>query len=204
MSEHLKNEGAEFRLIESAIYVGSDFYPKAQTLRREFDKAMLGEDGQYSGMTPLAYAFYKDTYQFLTAGAERCFSENLRADLIETLQQWGTNVLGASHVSTPQVRVYIRGCSRKLFRDNVTAPWHFMLSLTENQKSRKSCRIRILTESIPEEDRSGKFTINKVVTSVPVFNQLLVHSTREPYSIEGVETSVNPLEGTVLLDGYMW
>lgn len=200
MSEHLKIEGAEFRLIESRIYVGSDFYSKAQTLRSEFDKAMLGEHGQYGGMTPLTYAYYKDAYQFLTAGAERCFSEEVLADLVETLEQWARNVLGASHVSTPQVRVYIRGCSRQLFRDEVTAPWHFMLSLTANDSSRRSGRIRIL----PEKDSLSKISINKVVTSVPVFNQLLVHSTHDSYSIEGVETSVNPLEGTVLLDGYMW
>ena len=191
MSGHLKSEGAEFSLIESGIYVGSDFYPEAQTLRGEFDKAMLGEDGQYSGLTPLTYAYYKDAYQFLTAGAERCFSESLLANLIETLKQWATNVLDVSHVSTPQVRVYVHGCSRKLFRDNVTVPWHFILPLTGNQNSRKSCRIRILRES-------------KTLSLVPTFNQLLVHSTHEPYSIEGTETSANPLEGTVLIDGYMW
>ena len=202
MSEHLNSEDAEFSLIEPGIYVGSDFYPGAQTLRGEFDRSMLGENGQYSGLTPLTYAYYKDAYQFLTAGAERCFSESLLTNLVEALKQWATNVLGASHVSTPQVRVYIRGCSRKLFRDNVTAPWHFILSLTGNKNSRKSCRIRILRESTPGKDKL--ISMNKTVSLVPMFNQLLVHSTNEPYSIEGVETSANPLEGTVLLDGYMW
>lgn len=201
MSEHLKTERTDVRLIESGIYVGSGFYSKAEALRSEFDKAILGEHRQYGGLTPLAYAYYKDAYQFLTAGAERCFSENAVADLIETLQQWSKDVLATSHVSTPQVRVFVRGCSRKLFRDDVTAPWHFILSLTANHRWRKGGRIRILRESIPGK---AELSINKIVSSVPVFNQLLVHSTHKPYSIEGVQTSVDPLEGTVLLDGYMW
>src|SRR5207253_538718 len=100
--------------------------------RDEFDKAILGQNGQHGGITPLTYAYSEDAYQFLTASAERCFSEDVVADIIGTLEQWGNAALGTTHVSTPQVRVYVRGCSRKLYRDNVAAPWHFMLSLTSN------------------------------------------------------------------------
>jgi hypothetical protein len=201
MSQHLKMEGAECTLIEGGIYVSSGFYSKAETLRGEFDKAILGQNGQHGGITPLAYAYSENAYQFLTAGAERCFSEAVVADVIGALERWGNAVLGTSHVSTPQVRVYVRGCSRKLYRDNVAAAWHFVLSLTANHIRVKRCKISILRESIPGK---GSLSIDKIVNSAPVFNQLLVHSTREPYSVEGAHTSMNPLEGTVLLDGYMW
>lgn len=199
MTEQL--ERPEFRWIQSGIYVENGFYSKAEILRAELEKAMLGEHGRNACMTPLSYVYYRDAYQFLTAGAERCFSEEVVADLIETLQQWADNVLGASHVSTPQVRVYIRGCSRKLLRDDVTMPWHFLLSLTSHQSSRKSSQIRILRENT---QGNGSFRFRRVLSSFPVFNQLLVHSAREPYSVDGMQTSMNPLEGMVFLDGYMW
>src|SRR5882724_5769147 len=132
MNTHPKMGVAEFQLVESGIYVASGFYSKAEALRSEFDKAILSQNGQYGGVTPLAYAYDEKAYRFLTAGAERCFSEDIVADLIETLKRWGSNVFGTSQVSMPQVRVYVNGCSRKLFRDNVHAPWHFILSLTSN------------------------------------------------------------------------
>lgn len=191
----------ESESIESGIYLGSGFYSGAQTLRNQFDKAILGQNGEHGGLTPLAYAYYENAYRFLTAGAERCFSDDIVADLIETLTRWGSNVLGTSQVSMPQVRVYVKGCSRKLFRDDVCAPWHFILSLTSNHSRQRRCRIKILREVLPEK---GRVTITKIVSSVPAFNQLLAHSTREPYSVEGTSTSMNPLEGTVFLDGYMW
>ncbi|HEY2913387.1 MAG TPA: hypothetical protein VGK21_08515 [Candidatus Angelobacter sp.] len=201
MIEHPEIERPESRLMESGIYVENGFYSKAEILRAEFEKALLGEGKLNAGMTPLGYAYHKDTYQFLTASAERCFSEEAISELIETLQQWGNNVVGASHVSTPQVRVYIRGCSRKLIRDDVTTPWHFLLSLTPNTHPDKSCQIKILRENVPGNSSSR---LHRVLSSFPVFNQLLVHSTRELYSIEGVQTSMNPLKGMVFLDGYMW
>jgi len=201
MSQHPKMEGAECTLIEREIYVSSGFYSKAELLRREFNEAVLGQNGQQGGITPLAYAYTENVYQFLTAGAERCFSEVTVADVIGTLEQWGKAVLGISHVSTPQVRVYVRGCLRKLYRDDVTASWHFILSLTSNHIRAKRSNISILRDSIPGK---GSLSIDKIVSSAPIFNQLLVHSTRQPYSVEGAYTSMNPLEGTVLLDGYMW
>lgn len=201
MSQHLKMEGAECTVIEGGIYVRNGFYSKAETLRREFDKAILGQNGQHVGITPLAYAYSEAAYQFLTAGAERCFSEDVVADVIGTLERWGNAVLGTSYVSTPQVRVYVRGCSRKMCRDDVAAPWHFVLSLTSNQIRPNRCRISILRESTPVK---SSLTIGKIVNSPSVFNQLLVHSTRDPYGVEGAHTSMNPLEGTILLDGYMW
>jgi hypothetical protein len=200
MIEHLKIEPAEFRLMEPGIYVDNDFYSKAEILRAEFEKAILDESKRSTGMTPLGYAYHNDTYQFLTASAERCFSKEAVSDLIETLQQWGNNVIGTSHVSTPQVRVYIRGCSRELIRDDVATPWHFILSLTPNRHPDKGCQIKLLRENVQEN--SPRF--HRVLSSFPVFNQLLVHSTREPYSIERIRTSMNPLKGMVFLDGYMW
>ena len=201
MIEHLEVERPQFRLIESGIYVESGFHSKAEILRAEFEKAIFGENKQNPGMTPLGYAYHNDTYQFLTASAERCFSEEALSDLIETLQQWGKNVIGTSHVSTPQVRVYIRGCSRQLVRDEVATPWHFLLSLTPNPHPGKSCQIKILQENV-QENASPR--LHRVLSSFPIFNQLLVHSTRESYSIARVQTSMNPLKGIVFLDGYMW
>lgn len=201
MRQHLEIERPQFRVIEPGGYIENEFYSKAVALRHEFEKAILDENAQNAGLTPLSYAYYKDAYQFLTAGAERCFSEDLMADLIQRLQKWAGNALGASHVSTPQVRVYVRGCSRNLLPDKVITPWHFLLSLTSNHSSKNSFQVRILPG-----DASGvpSFRFPRVLRFFPTFNQLLVHRTREPYSIQGMQASMNPLEGTVFLDGYMW
>jgi hypothetical protein len=199
MNNHLKMDRPECALVESGIYMASGFYAKADTLRKEFDQAILGQRGEHC-LTPLAYAYCENAYQFLTASAERCFCEEAVAEVIEALERWGHDVLGTSHVSTPQIRVYVRGCSRRLLRDDVAAPWHCMLFLTTDE-DHKRCRVKVLREGVPE---TGTLHIGRIVSSVPVFNQLLVHSTHEPYCVDGTPRSMNPLQGLVFLDGYLW
>jgi hypothetical protein len=203
MNTHLETESAEFRLLQSGIYLGSGFYEMAETLRSQFERAVLDPQGRNGGMTPLSYAYFENGYQFLTASAERLFTKDVVDGLIDRLRRWGNVVLGVSHVSTPQVRVYFNQCSRNLLRDNVSAPWHFILSITLNHRQQSPARIKILKERIPRNTKD-EFSVDMIVNSALDFNQLLVHSTRDPYSVGAVKTSMNPLEGTVLLDGYLW
>jgi hypothetical protein len=155
-----------------------------------------------NGLTPLTYAFCQNAYQFLTAGAERIFEPEILDDFISALRTWGNRTLGISHVSTPQVRVYVNGCSRNLLCDDVSAPWRYTLSLTKTLRPRKMGPINVLTDNTSQARK--EFSVRQLMNAHLSLNQLLVHRTSNPYSVEVAKASMDPLEGVVFLDGYLW
>jgi hypothetical protein len=178
-----------------------DFYPDADALRLQLEDSISTRDP--AGVTPLAYVFSENRYRFLTASAESLFTAASLQMIVENLAAWGQAELGTSHVSTPQVRVYIGGCERAVLQDAVMLGWHYMLSLTRAERSRKTDRVRIV---IPDRtERKGLLFGNcNLVESELKFNRLLVHDTQNAYGIQSVHASMNPLAGTIFLDGYLW
>jgi hypothetical protein len=188
---------------DSPFYLENDFYGLGKILRSQFDKEILDAIELRGGSTPFAYAFCQDKYQFLTAGAERIFMPDILEDFMTRLRSWAGDTLGTTHVSTPQVRVYIQGCSRDLLRDGVSARWHYMLSLTRTVSRKKLGGLKLLPDPF-QVGASGEVLMHRTVTSSLQFNQLLVHKTCNAYGVELSKTSMNPLEGAVFLDGYLW
>jgi hypothetical protein len=187
--------------VSAEFLLERDFYARADALWAEFEKQLSGSLDANDGMTPLMYAFGRDAYQFLSGSAERLFSHGLLQGLIERLEQWGREALDAGHVSTPHARVYINGCRRELIRDSVHAPWHYMLSLSTH-RSPKTGRIRLLADNPEEPGRT--MSLERVLNLQMKFNELLVHNTAQAYAVEIVKGSMNPLEGAIFLDGYLW
>ena len=178
----------------------------ADTLRGQFDERVSAFIEASAGLTPFGFAFVENRYQFLTASAERIFTPDLLEDFVDRIREWADGAVGASHVSTPQTRIYISGCSRNLLRDEVSAPWHYLLPLSRahpQHKNRKIGHVKVLTSSIPCGN-GEKVSVDRVVSSDLNFNQLLVHKTENPYSVTPTRVSANPFEGLVFLDGYLW
>jgi hypothetical protein len=177
----------------------------ADTLRSQYEARVSAFIEESAGLTPFGFAFVENQYQFLTASAERIFTPDLLEDFVDKIREWADGAVGASHVSTPQTRIYLSGCSRKLLRDEVIAPWHYLLSLSRAnpQDKRKIGHVKILTSRIPGGD-GEKVSVNRVVSSDLNFNELLVHKTENPYSVAPIKVSANLFEGLVFLDGYLW
>ncbi len=185
------------------LHLESDFFATADVLRGQFERLMSISVPANNGLTPFCYAFCQNGYQFLTASAERIFEPDILEDLIDALRAWANRALGVSHVSTPQFRIYIEGCSRNLLCDDVSAPWRYALSLTKNVRPRRTGPMNVLTHNAsPKGNRD--LSIRELMNSHLSFNQLLVHRTTNPYSIDTSRISRDPLEGIVFLDGYLW
>ncbi len=183
------------------LYLETDFFPLADVLREQFEQRILSTAADGSA-SPFCYAFNENRYQFLTASAERVFAAPPLQKLLATLKAWAARRLAASHVSTPQARMYLNGCSRELLRDEVAFGWHYALSLTRNRPY-KAARIKVVVES-GTDDAVRNFEVSRVVSFQLKFNQLLVHRSSGAYRIETGKTSMNPLESDIFLDGYFW
>jgi hypothetical protein len=194
-----QSKSAQFN---QTFYLESDFYRMAPALREQFEEQVLIVPEANGGMTPLVYAVSQDRLQFLTATAEHIFTGERLEDLIDRLGAWAGDVLGVSHVSTPQVRVYINGCGRELLQDAVSTQWHYMLSLTRSLPRRKTGWVKVVTSSISQA--ADDYSVDQIVSLQLEFNQLLVHKTTHPYGVDVLKTSMNPLDGVVFLDGYIW
>lgn len=181
--------------------VEDDFYLGADALRHQLEDSFLAHDE--AGVTPLAYVFSENRYQLLTASVESVLAAESLRELIDYLGDWGQREVGTSHVSTPQVRVYIDGCERSVIQDAVMLGWHYMLSLSRVGRSSKGERVRIV---VPDrlQRKGGIFGKCNLVDSELRFNRLIVHDTQNAYGIGPVRSSMNPLEGTIFLDGYLW
>jgi hypothetical protein len=186
-----------------SFYLEDVFYDGAEVLRSQFEDQLSTRCAQNVGITPFMYASCENAYQFLTASADRIFTPDILADLIAKVRDWAARAVGTCHVSTPQARVYILGCSRSLLRDDVAAPWHYVLSLTRASHAKHVAQVKVLSES-PVERASAEVRVEQLVCSQLTFNQLLVHRASDRYSVEPTRTSTNPVDGAVFLDGYLW
>jgi hypothetical protein len=184
-----------------SFLVENDFYRDANRLRLQLEDSFSTQN--QVGITPLTYVFSENRYQFLTASSESVLTRVSLQEFLEHLGNWGESKLGASHVSTPQVRVYIGGCKRSVLQDAVMLGWHYMLSLTKDQRSRKNDRVRIMIPDRPGREDKLLSTCNLVDSDLK-FNRLLIHDTQNAYGIEPATTLMNPLDGTIFLDGYFW
>jgi GNAT superfamily N-acetyltransferase len=179
----------------ASFYLVDDFYERADSLSAQFEKRISAAVLESAGMTPLVYAFCPDAFQYLTTSAEHLFARDLLDDLIERLRGWAKGAIGACSVSSPQGRIYIQGCRRRLVTDRCTALWHYMLSVTP-QHQKKGIAIRLLSNGTDEDERTFNIQLK--------FNQLLVHRAECAYGIESKVASWDPIKGSIYLDGYLW
>jgi hypothetical protein len=194
---------AEDTKTSKLFHVQSNFSSQTELIRQQFDAQLYGATGQAGGISRLSYAFSAGAYGFLTANAEQLFARTQLDGLLDEIAEWATQALGTSYVSTPQVRVYIAGCSRTFARDEVDAKWHYLIWLTrfpEGMKSRG--RVRLITDGNSSPRYS--LTIHRTVDLEPKYNDLIVHDTACSYSLEMRNLSMDPSEAVVFLDGYLW
>lgn len=185
-----------------SFYIEADFYGMATSLRAQFDGLFSEADGENS-LTSLTYAYRQDCYQLLTASSERLFTPDLVEDLITRIRIWAKNEIGTSHVSTPHMRVFIKGCWRGICRDGTNTEWHYILWLVREYRQ-KLAQLKIVTEGLPLDGSGASIGIGHVINFPLRFNQLLVHRVNLPYGVETITTSMNPIHAAVFLDGYLW
>jgi hypothetical protein len=181
------------------FYIQDNFCETADSLRTEFEEKLAAMGESEAGLTPLAYVFFANKYRFLAANGDQIFTQAIMDDLINRLCTWATETLGAFHVSTPQVRLYISGCNRDLVRDALNARWHYLLFLSHDDA--QFATVRIMKEN---RDASDQFGLGSLLKSKPLFNRLLVHDISDAYGIEFTGKSMDPLQGMLILDGYLW
>jgi hypothetical protein len=179
-----------------------EFYPNADDLWLQIEEAVSSASASNGGITPFTYAFVPGIYQFLTVGGGEIFTPGLLQDFIDELSSFAREKLNLHNVSTPQLRLYIKGCSRPLVRDDVEAGWHYILCLTPPSR-RRSMQVNIAGPAV-QSGKSPLLTLQRVLRFQLEFNQLLVTNAEYPYGIETRTSSMNPLEGLMFLDGYIW
>jgi hypothetical protein len=185
------------------FYLETDFSAAADLLRTQYEKQIVDSVEVNDGLTPLLYAFCPETYQFLTANAERIFSRDALGSFTEALREWARTKLKASYVSTPQLRVYIGHCWRDFLADSTEAHWHYMLALSRSSE-KKSGEIKLVVHSQAAGPQDDSLSLERVVSLPLQFNQLLIHDASFAYSVARTRAETDPLNGPVFLDGYLW
>lgn len=182
-----------------SFWLEQSFSGEAKALRAELVNLLSLPGNPGLRPTSLTYDYAPNLYQCLTIPAVCVFSRETLAAFVEALSVWSRHTLSASHVSTPNLHIYIHGCMRRLVRDETDAKWHYLLHLTpDSRRHRTVVKILDNLESSPGAIRTGR--ISKIGIR---FNELLTHEVEKPYAIE-VNTSMNPLEGAAFLSGYFW
>lgn len=149
----------------------------------------------------LKFAYSHSNYQMLTASLDSVAEIGNISALLTELKTWAFRELNTEHASTPQLRVFCRGCRRRLVRDATSAQWHYILSLTKQESSsRRALGIDPMT-SLPFAKRIVRGRVQYFHLQ---FNRLIVHRTDQPYSIRELLEASDPAQGLLLLEGYLW
>jgi hypothetical protein len=190
------------KLPTEAFLVQDDFYDQATTLRTQFEQVVSSITSTDPATNPFTYAFCENAYQFIAASSERIFNANLLFCLLDRIRAWARQNLGATHASTPRVQLYIQGSHRNLAKDDIRVGWHYLFSLTRNEKQAR--RANVILESASEILEGVGFKVSRVERVNLSFNDFLVHDAKRLYGIDRVKGSANPIEGMLLLGGYLW
>lgn len=178
-------------------YLEIDFFARAGDMWEQLGRG-LAVEGQ-GGIGPLSRVQSGASCSFLMATADRVFSHDLALAFLKRLREWGMEKLDARHASTPQVHIYLKGCHRSLAPDAARTQWHYLYSLTRGEAP----RVRLATESGPRGQRFG-VSLSRITNFHLGFNQLMIHETCQAYAVDGPKRAANPLDGAILLHGYLW
>lgn len=189
-------------LLVAPFFIQNDFYDQASTLRSQFERVASAVSSMDPSVNPFLYAYTEHAYQIITATAERIFTADLLFSLLDRLRAWASQNLRVTHASTPRVQVCIGGSRRHFAKDDIRARWHYLLSLTRNEKH--ADRVKVLVESGCDDLDGVGAGVTQVTTLKLTFNELLVHDARRAYGIHRSSGSINPAKAIVLLDGYLW
>jgi hypothetical protein len=181
-------------MFNAPLRAESDFHPEAGDLQIQCAELLISSPT--SPQTSLAYVFASNEYQCIMASADRILSEDSLQMLMRRLRGWARRELGLIHVSTPRLIFFLRGCWRKLLRDDVSAAWHYVLGLGA---------MRGAGEISIDLGRSGDEEDPAIVSSTRLgFNQFIIHSTTQPWGVTPLKARGEPTAGSILLDGYLW
>lgn len=182
-------------LAESYI-TEADFFQKADAFWEQLEKGLVVESANYP--SPLQQICEADRYSYLMATADQLFTQEVTLAFLGRLRRWAKDSLGARHASTPQIHLYHDGCHRALAPDASPTRWHYLYSLTRG----RSPAIRLL-ETNGQRKWFG-IILSQIANLQLGFNQLLVHGTNQAYGLDVPSGAATPLEGAVLLHGYLW
>jgi Family of unknown function (DUF6065) len=190
-------------ILGAPFHIESDFFGQAEALRAQFEKQASSGGALETGENPFRYMYMENAYQCITASADHVFTQDVLLTFVDRLRAWAREKLGASHASSPRIRIYVNGSRRVVVRDDINVKWHYLFSLTRSP-SRKAARMKILLESTPGRTGSRLLNVGRIVSASLDFNQLLVHDVKMAYGIDAPKASMNPQEGNIILDGYLW
>lgn len=185
------------RSVSESRFLESDFFERADTLWDQLQDAVT--KGTEAGSGPLRTVTAADAYTFLLATADQVFKHDLVLAFLNGLRRWGKEKLDVRHVSTPQIHVYVEGCRRELAPDATPAQWHYLYSLTRSEAP----SMELLWEDELQRKWFG-IVLDRVDSFRLHFNELLVHEAGQSYALEGPIGVKKPLDGEILLHGYLW
>ncbi|MGH9469845.1 MAG: hypothetical protein ACRD1N_05815 [Terriglobia bacterium] len=173
------------------------FFDRAEILWKQLE-GTLGPNAE-AGSNLLRRVASESRYAFLLATAEQVFTQDLALGFLNHIRRWARDNLGVHHVSTPQVHIYVARCGREMAPDATPASWHYLYSLARGEAP----NVRLLREDKPQSRRFG-ITLSPIDRFQLGFNHLLVHQSRQAYALDIPKRKLKPLEGAVLLHGYLW
>lgn len=177
-------------------FVESEFFDRAEILWEQIGRSVTGGESESSHLRRVGSS---SAYTLLLATADQVFTQDLTLAFLNRIRRWGRETLGARHASTPQVHIYVEGCRRALAPDAPRTRRHYLYSLTRSE----TAIVRLLEED-GFQKKWFRISVNRVANFQLRFNQFLVHETHQAYAIEGPQRAALPLEGMILLHGYLW
>lgn len=174
----------------------ADFFPRADTLWQQLERGLTVEAAGSAGVLREIRA--AGQYAYLMATADQVFTHDVMLAFLSRLRRWAKESLDARHASTPQIHIYQDGCGRALSPDAVPTRWHYLYSLTRGEPA----AIRLLEPN--GHRRLFGIVLSRITNFALGFNQLLVHETCQAYELNAPMRASKPLEGAILLHGYLW
>jgi hypothetical protein len=199
--------------VNEHMLVVDDFFPEGQGLREAFDRRMLHTlqtNPVPSERFIWDYWHVPHEFTYHRCLAETFFDEFLYARFRKHLRHWALDALGIGAINGHWLSFYINGCEQRHHHDKGNGEWAWVYSLSHNpprfsggetyvmNRDEWLARHEAVWEEPPADPASERYR-----RIAPNFGRLIVFDSRVPHGVTTVNGTMNPVDGRVVMHGWL-
>jgi hypothetical protein len=186
------------------IYIVSDFFERAEEMREVFADRFRDPTKTHAQRCVWDFWHVRGFFTYIRTDAAKYFGPDIYSAFTARLMCWAKEELGINSFSYPWLSYYIHGCRQEIHQDTPNGPWSFVFSLTPNERRFFGGETLISNLRFTDYWRTKAFAGKPIIKRVsPTFNQLVVFDSRFPHGVSLVEGTMEPLEGRLVVHGWL-
>jgi len=188
--------------IDSSVFVGDLEKYTIERLNHDIDRLLAAPVETAYRESELSYVYIENLLCVLTSDS-MVFAPTTLASFKAEMGKLISLESGRPMSSSPHVRIFVNGSFRAWGKDDVPEGLHYVVVIAK--PTGRGSRLPTIDLELPNNQNETAVKVSRRVAKIDlVAGRVIVHSTRLQYKVSVENSSVDPHDGLILVDGYIW